>query len=195
LGFESCGAAAELTGLSFRIAVLFALSALVSFSQTPVPAGGRWVRIEKRDSKTGAQFVTFAVEADADISDRRPAISITCSDRLKTPQVLYFADSTIDPQIHNPMNYYAPALYSWIKIDKNKLYRAVWDIAPGASSPRLAKTAVVDRKTARALLKGTTMKVRYEGHLGQELIDSFTIGGLDKEMVRDACGSKWFGKD
>ena len=92
------------------------------------------------------------------------------------------------------MNYYGPALYSWIKVDSNKLYRAVWDIQ-GGSSPRLTKTAVIDRKTAKELLKGAVMKVRFEGHLGQELIDTFTIGGLDKEMVRDACGSKWFGKD
>jgi hypothetical protein len=181
--------------LKFRIAALVALNALLSFAQTPVSAGGRWVRLQKMDTKAGVQVATFAVEADADISDRHPVISITCSDRSKAPEVLYFADTILDPQIHNPMNYYGPALYSWIKIDKGKLRRAVWDIAPGASSPRFAKTAVVDRKTAKELLKGTVMKVRYEGHLGQELIDSFTIGGLDKEMVRDACGSKWFGKD
>lgn len=152
------------------------------------------MRLEKTDPKTGVQYITFAVEADADISDRHAAITITCSDRSKAPEGRYFADSIIDPQIHDPMNYYGPALYAWIKVDKEKLYRAVWDIAPGASSPRYAKTAVLDKRTLRELLKGSTMKVRFEGHLGQELIDSFTISGLDGEMVRDACGSKWFGR-
>lgn len=178
----------------FRIAALLIIAALLSYSQTPTPAGGRWVRIEKMEPKTGAQLVTFALEANADIYDRHPTISLTCSDRLKAPEVLYFTDTILDTQIHDPLNYYANALWATIKVDKNKLYRAVWDIQPGESW-RLTKTLNMDRKTTKELFRGSTMKVRFEGHLGQEFIDTFTIGGLDKELVRDACGSKWFGKD
>jgi hypothetical protein len=176
------------------MAALLIVAASFSFSQTPTPAGGRWVRIEKMDPKSGAQLVTFALEANTDLYDRHPIISLTCSDRLKAPEVLYFADTILDTQIHDPLNYYANALWATVKVDKNKLYRAVWDIQ-GGSSWRLTKTLMMDRKTTKELFKGSTMKVRFEGHLGQEFIDTFTIGGLDKELVRDACGNKWFGKD
>lgn len=184
----------ELNGLKLQIAALLLLSAWAGFSQTPVSAGGRWVRIQKMDPQTGAQIVTFALEAEANIYDRHPVISLTCSDRLKAPEVLFFADAILDPQIHDPFNYYADALYAVVKIDQHKLYKAVWDIQ-GGNSPRLTKTAFIDHKTTKQLLKGTEMKVRFQAHLGQEFIDSFAIGGLDKEMVRDACGNKWFGKD
>lgn len=176
------------------MAAIGLLGALLSFSQTPVPAGGRWVRLQKTDTKTGAEYITFALEANTDIYDRHPAISVTCSDRMKAPEALYYADTILDPQIHDPLNYYANALWASVKIDKDKLYRAVWDIQ-GGNSPRLTKTAIMDRRTIKELLKGEIMKVRFEGHLGQEFIDTFTVVGIDKEMVRDACGSKWFGKE
>ena len=152
------------------------------------------MRIQKMDPKTGAQITTFALQGDYNIYNRQPVISITCGERSKAPQVRYFADTILDPQIHDPMNYYSPALFATIKIDKARLYKAVWDIQ-GGESARLTKIALIDRRTTKNLLKGSTMKVRFEGHLGQELIDEFTIGGLDREMVRDACGSKWFGKE
>lgn len=167
---------------------------MLAFSQTPVSAGGRWMRVQKMDPKTGAPVTVFALQADYNIYNRQPVISITCSDRSKPPEVRYYADTILDQQIHDPMNYYAPALYATVKIDKGKLYRAVWDIQ-GGESARLTKIALMDRRTMKNLLKGSTMKVRFEGHLGQELIDDFTIGGLDKELVRDACGNKWFGKE
>jgi hypothetical protein len=178
--------------LIFRLTALLFFSACLSFSQTPTPAGGRWVRIEKTDPKTGAQFVTFTLEANADLYNRHPTISITCSDRLKVPQVVYFADTILDTQIHDPMNYYANALFATVKIDKQKLYRAVWDIRYGENWRKI-NSMDIDRKTTKQLLQGTIMKVRYEGHLGQEFIDTFTIGGIDQELVHDACGAK-FGK-
>lgn len=176
------------------MAALLLIGAWLSFSQEPTPAGGRWVRIEKMDAKTGAHLITFALQANQDIYDRHPTITISCSDRLKAPKVLYYADTILDTQIHDPMNYYANALWATIKVDKQKLYRAVWDIEPG-ESPRATKTLDMDQKTTKQLFKGSIMKVRFEGHYGQEFIDTFTIEGLDKELVRDACGSKLVGKD
>ncbi len=173
------------------MAALLVLSASLSLSQTPTPAGGRWVRLEKTNPKTGSPVVTFALEANYDIYNRHPTISLNCSDRMKAPQSLYYADTILDPQIHDPLNYYTDALWATIKVDKERLYRAVWDIQHG-ESPRTTKYLYIDRKTTRKLFKGSAMKVRFEGHYGQEFIDSFTIGGLDKELVRDACGSKWF---
>ena len=178
----------------FRTAVLLLSCALLCFPQSPSSAGGRWYRIQSTDIKAGSPIVTFELEADTDLYNRHPTISLTCSDRSKSPVVLYHADTIIDTQIHDPLNYYANALYALIKVDKEKLYRAVWDIQ-GGESPRLTKTLLMDRKTTRKLLTGSQLKVRFEGHLGQEFIDTFTIEGLDKELVRDACGSKWFGKE
>ena len=152
-----------------KFAVVLAASAVLGFAQSAVPAGGRWVRLGKVDPKTGIQSTTFALEADAEDPDRHPGISITCSDRQKPPQVVFHADAILDPQIHDSMNYYANAITPFVKIDRDKVYRAIWDIAD-APSPREAKNAILDKKTMRDLLKGSTMKVRFQGHLGLELV-------------------------
>lgn len=146
------------------------------------------------DAKTGTESYTFSLTADADDPERSPTIEINCGDRQKPPVAFYRADVMLDSQIHDTKNYYAPAIWAWVKIDKDHLYRALWDIGPTPSA-RETKIAVLDRRTLRQLLRGSSMKVRFNAHNGQEFIDSFTIGGLDGEQIRDACGSKWFGKD
>jgi hypothetical protein len=178
----------------FRLGAVFLLGAFLALPQTPVSAGGSWLRIQRADPKTGAVATVFYVNADAGDPERNPAIEIACSDRKKPPLVLYRADVILDPQIHDTNSYYAAAIWALIKVDKDHLYRAVWDIGP-APTPREAKSAILDRRTIRELLRGNSLKVRFDAHNGQEFTDAFTIGGLDAEMVRDACGSKWFGKE
>ena len=177
-----------------KLGALLFLAATLTTAQTPVSAGGSWLRIQRADPKAGVESTVFYVNADADDPERNPVIEIACSDRKKAPLVLYRADVMLDPQIHDTNNYYAAAIWASIKVDKDHLYRAVWDIGP-APTPREAKSAILDRRTIRELLRGNSLKVRFDAHNGQEFTDAFTIGGLDAEMVRDACGSKWFGKE
>ena len=177
-----------------KIFVPLLLGAVWSIAQTPVPAGGGWMRVQRTDEKASTAQTVFFVAADPDDPERSPSLEISCTNRQKQPMVLYRADVMLDPQAHDTSNYYAPAIWAWIKLDKEHLYRALWDIGP-APSPREAKSAIVDRKTMRGLLHGERIKIRFDGHNGQEFTDAFTISGLDSEQVRDACGSKWFGKD
>jgi hypothetical protein len=177
-----------------RLGATFVRALTLLAAQTPTSAGGKWLQIQEIDKKTGVSSTVFLLQANAGYPARQPAFAITCRDSQKAPEVTYRADVLLDPIIHDTLNFYGDAIWATVKVDQRRLYRAVWDIAV-AESFREKKVAIVDGKTAKALLSGSEMKVRFEGHNSQEFIDAFTIGGLDMSLLKNACGSRWFEKE
>jgi hypothetical protein len=157
-----------------------------------IGAGGKWIRTADVDKETGKTIVSFVLPADTMDPDRHPAISIVCRGQSKAPDVIYNADVFLAPTRLDPMNYYSPAIRTAVKVDDQKIYRPVWDVILSGTDQ---KRAIVDRKTLRNLLTGSSMRVRISDRNEQSYLDEFSIAGLDVNALRESCGSKWFGKE
>ena len=177
--------------IAIQVGLVLLTSNFFCFAQESVSAGGKWIRTSAVDKTTGKTSVSFILAADTMDPDRHPDISISCSEPSKPPEVIYNADILLGATRRDPMNYYAWAMNTAVKVDDQKIYRPVWDIVQAAPQKR----AIVDRKTIHNLLTGTTLRVRLSDRNDESHLDQFTIGGLNLNELRDTCGSKWFGKE
>jgi hypothetical protein len=166
-------------------ALLLCAACLSCYAQEGSPAGGNWFRTQQKNQATGADVTVFSVTAEEGDSDRRPSISIVCSGSGRPLRVTYFADADFVNELKDPLNFFTPALSARVKVDKVKIYRAIWDIMGNT------KFAVLDRKTVKYLLSKTRLRVMFSAQVDQTFIDTFNIGGLELNQVREACGTKF----
>jgi hypothetical protein len=160
---------------------LLLAGALYCAGQDQVPVGGRWFRAPYKDPATDRRLVSFSLEPDRADFDRRPVISIVCTGSGKAVMNIYRADFRLTPEMKDRLNYDVRAMPVWLRVDNHKIYKAIWDLLPDKRS------AVIDDKTAKHLLTGSRLRVR----IGS-FVDTFSIGGLDRREIHEACGDSWF---
>ena len=184
--------ATPLFGHLAMLAFFLGLASLSCYGQESVSAGGKWVRIQRKDPASSGDQVSFVLVAEPSDPERHPDFTIVCSSPKKPPAVIYNSDVRLAPTIRDPLNYFSPAMWAWVKAGHEKVYKAVWDIPPTEEEPK--KAAVVDRKTTNKLLSGETIKVLVRDYMDETHTDEFEPGGLNINDLRDSCGAKWFGK-
>ena len=182
-----------MTKRRFRLTSLLIVSAVACFAQQSASAGGRWIRLMEPGKTNGTPIAAFVLAANAEDPDRHPAISITCPDPSKPPLVVYDTDVPVTSKLLDPMNYYSPAIPAAVKVDDAKAYKTECDIVPAANEKE-QKRVLLDRKTFHRLLTGSTMRVRFSDRNDVSYLDEFSVGGLNLNDVRAACGDKWFGQ-
>jgi len=177
-----------------RVVFFLVIAAMSCRSDESVSAGGKWVRVQTKDPGTSTDVVSFVLTGETSDLERHPAVSITCSSSPnKPPTVIYNTDARLAATIHDNLNYYSPAMWGWVKVGHERVYKAVWDLIHIPEKP--SQSAVVDRKTAKHLLSGAIIRVLFRDYMDEAHTDEFDTQGLNVNDVRESCGDKWFGKD
>lgn len=176
--------------VSLRTTLLVCAIVLYGFpllaQEMPVSAGGKWVRSEQQDPANGRKLIVFTLPADEAELGRSPDIELICDGDGKFVRARYFADTALRATDGDYQNYNEPAIVPKIRIDK-KNFKGLWDLLPDQ------KSAALDKKTIRAIFKGSEMEVRYRDSDYDNLVDAFSVSGLDKRLVVKACGDQgWF---
>lgn len=174
-----------------KFLILAILGACVaSPAQTP-PAESQWVKMQRRDAKSGVMSAAYALTGQSEDS-RHPSITLTC-DGDRDPVVVYHTEVRLSAQAHDVHNYYASALWASVKVDNDKIYRALWDIIPGANNTW--NEAVIDKKTLRSLLVGQSLRVSFRDSEDEEHIDEFQVSGLTLADLTGFCAPRWIEKN
>jgi hypothetical protein len=163
-----------------------ALGGLMWAQEAPVSAGGKWVRSEQRDGGNNQKLIVFTLPADEAELGRSPEIEVMCDGDGKFVRARYFADTAVRATDADYLNYRAPAMVPKIELDKKK-FKGLWDVMGDQ------KSAALDKKTLRAIFKGSEMQVSYTDKNYENLVDVYSVAGLDKREVVKACGNQgWF---
>jgi hypothetical protein len=159
------------------------------YAQEPSPAGGQWLRVDTVDGPENQKVVRFYLPADEAELGRSPLVELICTGDRKLVRARYFADTDLQATTGDYAHYDDPAFTPKVRIDKNVKLAPLWDLSLDG------KSAQIDRKTIRAMFKGTEMRVQYMNKSLDHFVDSFIVRGLDTVSVRRACGDNgWFSK-
>ncbi len=167
----------------FKIAGTLLACTFLCSAQEGTPVGGNWVR-SQRINKNGDESVLFSVPADQADSGRHPFITVACTGSGKALSAVYNPDSKLVGEFHDPLNFYAPAIYAKVKVEGEKIFRATWDLQRDSTS------AFLDRKTSKHLFSSPRLRVLFHAYLEQEFVDEFALAGIDLGQVKKACGTK-----
>jgi hypothetical protein len=155
-------------------------------AQEPASAGGKWTRSDRQNPDSHRAEVVFTLPADEAELGRSPEIDLTCTGDGKFIGARYFTDTELLAKDGDYKNYEAPAIFPKVRIDKRS-FRPIWDLLGDR------KSTALDKKTLRAIFGGAQMQVRYTDKQYNNLVDVYTVSGLNKDEIVKACGQQgWF---
>jgi hypothetical protein len=173
------------------MAVLSSVVALCSilYAQERTNVGGKWVRTDEIDPPSGNRVVVFSLPADEADLGRSPAFQFVCTGDAKVVHAQYAADTPLRVTTGDYRNYYETAMTPKLRVDKKKTFSPIWDVFAGS------KFAKIDKRTVRALLGSTELRVHFVDQNTNNFTDVFSPAGLDQRLLKRACGDNgWFEK-